>query len=118
MYFVIGLRMFQDLRSASDRQAICSVCESVVKSAGLSCEASGWRDTAPWLGPVITSRESGSGNPALDHPSTTAAISCAASACIPGTTWAYCFSVNAGDSCPSRSLMTLTGTPALTAIVA
>ena len=30
----------------------------------------------------------------------------------------YCFSVKAGDSCPSRSLMALTGTPAFNATVA
>ncbi len=33
-------------------------------------------------------------------------------------TWAYCLSVNAGDSWPSRSLITLTGTPAFSASVA
>jgi hypothetical protein len=48
----------------------------------------------------------------------TFAIRSAASACIPGTTCAYCLSVNAGDSWPSRSLTTFTGTPALTAMVA
>ena len=46
------------------------------------------------------------------------AMRAAASACMPGMTWAYCLSVKAGVSCPSRSLMTLTGTPALRAIVA
>lgn len=46
----------------------------------------------------------------------TDAMSCAASACIPGTTCACCVNVNAGDSWPSLSLITLTGTPALTAI--
>lgn len=29
----------------------------------------------------------------------------AASACIPGITFAYCFNVNAGDSCPILQLL-------------
>ena len=44
------------------------------------------------------------------------AIAAAASACMPGMTWAYCFIVKAGFSWPRRSLMTFTGTPALRAI--
>jgi hypothetical protein len=37
---------------------------------------------------------------------------------MPGSTCAYCFNVKAGDSWPSRSLITFTGTPARSAIVA
>lgn len=37
---------------------------------------------------------------------------------FPGITYACCLNVNASDSWPRRSLVTLTGTPALTAIVA
>ena len=47
-----------------------------------------------------------------------AAICSAASACIPGMTWAYCFKVKAADSWPSLSLITFTGTPACSPIVA
>ncbi len=37
----------------------------------------------------------------------------AAAACMPGITWAYRFSVNAGDSYPSCSLITFTGNASL-----
>lgn len=74
---------------------------------------------------TMTYSHNGPGDEHLDRrvcsyrvPITNSATAAAASACMPGITWAYCFSVNAGVSWPRRSLITFTGTPALSAIVA